>query len=114
MKARDWAAKLSAEDADASELLKRFIEETHTLSQSRGGRDPAIEGAVREQRNKWRAVCLSCPRYSVEMFEQMLALHAPALKEAEERVLAQTSRKRTVENSDAPVDGRGLAAQLAL
>lgn len=111
MKAREWAARLTAAGADRAELMSAFVEEASAIARARGNTDSAAESAVREQRNKWRSVCLACPFILPSMFEEMLELYAPDLKQSEERTRAEAaSRKgKCQDERDEVLAGRELA-----
>ena len=108
MKAQDWAAKLSETPENQDEVLKAFVEEVGTVAEQRGGSAHAVEGAVREQRAKWQAVCRACPSVSPEMFEALLGSHGPEYKKAEEAVKAQATKGGRNEGEGA---GRGTAGR---
>jgi hypothetical protein len=90
-------------------VLKAFVEEIGTVVQQRGGSIHAVEGAVREQRAKWQAVCRACPSVSPEMFETLLAAHGPEYKKAEETVKAQAAR--TDQQPERERAGRNIAGR---
>jgi hypothetical protein len=93
MKAKEWAAKLTESPDSREETLKAFVEEIGTLAKQRGGSANAVEGAVREQRAKWQAVCRECPAVEPGLFETMLQTHGPEYKKAEETAKAQAARR---------------------
>jgi hypothetical protein len=92
MKAKDWAAKLSESPENQDEVLKAFVEEIGTVAKQRGGSASAIEGAVREQRAKWQAVCRACPAVNPAQFETLLEAHGQEYKKAVEAVKARAAR----------------------
>jgi hypothetical protein len=108
MKAKEWAAKLSEAPENRDEVLKAFVEEIGTVAKQRGGSAHAVEGAVREQRAKWQAVCRACPSVSPEMFEALLGAHGPDYQKAEEAVKAQAAKGGRDEAEGA---GRGTAGR---
>jgi hypothetical protein len=52
-----------------------------------------VEGAVREQRAKWQAVCRECPDLAPGLFESLLESHGADYKKAEEAARAQAARR---------------------
>jgi hypothetical protein len=92
MKAKEWAAKLSESPDSRDETLKAFVEEIGTVAQQRGGSVSAVEGAVREQRSKWQAVCREDPSVAPGLFESLLETYGPDYKKAEEAAKAQAAR----------------------
>ena len=92
MKAKEWAAKLSESPENQEEVLKAFVEEIGTVAKQRGGSANAIEGAVREQRAKWQAVCRACPSVNPGQFETLLEAHGQEYKKAEEAVKSRAAR----------------------
>jgi len=93
MKAKEWAAKLSESPDDRDGVLEAFGAESVTVAKQRGGSPNAVEGAVREQRAKWQAVCRECPSVDPGLFEAMLEAHRPEYKKAEEAARAQAARR---------------------
>jgi hypothetical protein len=92
MKAVDWVKKFEAvpevpsETPDSerfAEVLKEYGTETAELVAARtktskpGMQFPAADGAVREQRNKFRAVCGHIPTLTESMFDFLLATAVP-------------------------------------
>jgi hypothetical protein len=55
MKAKEWAASFSI--ANWADWQKRYVAETLELITKRGGSISALEGAVKEQEQKFRAIC---------------------------------------------------------
>jgi hypothetical protein len=88
MKAKEWAAQLRDSPDKRDETLKAFVEEIGTVAKQRGGSVNAVEGAVREQRAKWQAVCRECPDLAPGLFESLLESHGPDYKKAEEAARA--------------------------
>ena len=93
MKAKEWAAKLSDAPDTRDEVLKAFVGEIGIVAKQRGGSVHAVEGAVREQRAKWQAVCRECPSVTPGGFESMLKAYGPDYKKAEETAKAQAARR---------------------
>jgi hypothetical protein len=91
MKAKDWAAKLAASPDNRDELLRAFVAEIGSVAQLRGGSLNAVEGAVREQRAKWQAVCRECPSVDPGLFASMLATYGSEYKKAEETAQSQAA-----------------------
>lgn len=90
MKAVEWAAKFEAipvSDAPPMErfadVLKEFGVETAELVAARtkgskqGAELPAADGAVREQKSKFRAICGRVPALTEAMFDLLLATAVP-------------------------------------
>lgn len=79
MKARDWVAKFLENPESAQQ---QFVEETAELVELRTKkskdkfRGPALEGAVREQRQKWHAICMRLPQLDKNLFDSVLVKHA--------------------------------------
>lgn len=82
MKAKEWAAKLEA-GTTQEEMLKEFGQETAELVAARTktstpeSKLPAAEGAVREQQNKFRAICQKVPALNEAKFNELLAEAVP-------------------------------------
>jgi hypothetical protein len=93
MKAKEWAAKLTEAPGSRDETLKSFVEEIGAVAQQRGGSVSAVEGAVREQRAKWQAVCRECPDLAPGLFESVLETFGPEYKKAEETAKALAARR---------------------
>jgi hypothetical protein len=93
MKAKEWAAKLAESPDSRDETLKAFVAEIGTVATQRGGSVNALEGAVREQRAKWQAVCRENPSVAPGLFESMLETYGPDYKRAEETAKAQAARR---------------------
>ena len=93
MKAKEWAAKLLESPDNRDEVLKAFVEEIGTVAKQRGGSPNAVEGAVREQRAKWQAVCRECPSVDAGLFEAMLESHGQEYRKAVETAKAQAARQ---------------------
>jgi hypothetical protein len=106
MKAKDWAAKIAEAGENRDEVLKAFVEEIGAVAKQRGGSASAVEGAVREQRAKWQAVCRACPAVSPEQFETLLAAHGQEYKKAEEAVKARAAQPGRHEE-EGPGRGKG-------
>ncbi len=106
MKAKEWAAKLSESTEDMSETLKAFVEEIGSVARQRGGSPAAVEGAVREQRAKWLAVCRECPAVNPGMFDGLLETYGPDYKKAEEVVRAQAAPRGEPEGAGGALGGR--------
>ena len=93
MKAKEWAAKLKDSPETRDETLKAFVEEIGAVAKQRGGSVNAIEGAVREQRTKWQAVCREYPDVAATTFDSLLETHGPDYKKAVEAAKAQAARR---------------------
>jgi hypothetical protein len=93
MKAKEWAAKLAETSDSRDETLKAFVEEIGAVAKQRGGSPSAVEGAVREQRAKWQAVCRENPSVAPGLFESMLETYGPDYKKAVETAKAQAARR---------------------
>jgi hypothetical protein len=107
MKAKEWAAKLLESPEGKDETLKAFVEEIGTVASQRGGSINAVEGAVREQRAKWEAVCRQCPDVAQGMFEEMLANYGADFKKTEETVKAQAAGRAQAGRDGFDRPGRG-------
>ena len=57
MKAREWVREIESNADDLAGVFCRFVEEIGDIAAKRGGTFNAVEGAVKEQRAKWRSVC---------------------------------------------------------
>jgi hypothetical protein len=90
MKAKEWVAKLQqVPEAELpveerfAEFLKEYGEETAKLVADRTktskpeSRLGAADGAVREQRNKFRSICSSFPTLTDAMFDAILSAACP-------------------------------------
>ena len=93
MKAKEWAAKLAESPDSRDETLRAFVEEIGTVAKQRGGSASAVEGAVREQRAKWQAVCREDPSVTPALFESLLETYGPDYKKAVETARAQAARR---------------------
>ena len=93
MKAKEWAAKLAESPDSRDETLKAFVEEIGTVAKQRGGSVNAVEGAVREQRSKWQAICREEPSVTPALFESLLETYGPDYKKAVETAKAQAARR---------------------
>jgi hypothetical protein len=93
MKAKEWAAKLAESPDSRDETLKAFVEEIGTVAKQRGGSVNAVEGAVREQRAKWQAVCRENPSVAPDLFESILETYGPDYKKAVETAKVQAARR---------------------
>lgn len=84
MKAKEWAAQfVSGQPEHVNDMmLTRFIEEIGVIAAKRGNSKNAVEGAVREQRLKWAAVCRQAAGLTVDMFETALAVHGSQYMQA--------------------------------
>jgi len=111
MKAKEWAAKLLEAPEGKDETLKAFVEEIGAVASLRGGSVHAVEGAVREQRAKWEAVCRQCPSVAQGMFEEMLASYGPDFKKTEETVKAQAAGRAQAERAGFDRPGKGKKGQ---
>ena len=92
MKAKDWAAMLAESPDSRDETLKAFVGEIGTVASQRGGSVSAVEGAVREQRAKWQAVCRENPSVAPGLFESLLETYGPDYKKAEQTAKALAAR----------------------
>ncbi len=111
MKAKEWAAKFAEATENRDEALKTFVEEIGTIAKQRGGSMSAVEGAVREQRAKWQAVCRACPSLDPAQFDALLATYGPDYKKAEDAAKAQAARGPSRgEGEDKPLPGRRLGS----
>ena len=113
MKAKEWASKLAESPDNRDEVLKAFVEEIGTVAKQRGGSPGAVEGAVREQRAKWQAVCRECPSVDPGLFEAMLESHGQEYKKAVETAKAQAARQGSPgqEGAGRNFAGRKLGSQ---
>lgn len=79
MKAFEWAARFAKEDRET--VLNDFALETRDLADKRSEKSKdkykksAVEGAVREQRQKFLAVCGRVEGLTNEMFDDMMRSH---------------------------------------
>lgn len=89
MKAVEWAGKFEAAvtDEEKAVVLEEYGVETAELIKKRIGssdqpptvqRFPAMDGAVVEQRNKFRAINNKAQLVDLAAFEKLLETHAPA------------------------------------
>lgn len=78
MKAKEWVARFKAARADNDRnmmatptcgLLREFVEEIEGIIRNRGGTPNAIEGAIREADQKFRAIISQAPDLGLEMFD---------------------------------------------
>lgn len=88
-KAFEWAAKFVKVNTveDWAAILKEYEEETKSLIDLRTKnskdqyRAAAIDGAIREQRQKFLSICKSAPYINVEMFDKLVNSYKVAPKE---------------------------------
>jgi hypothetical protein len=94
-KASEWAGKfLDAPVTDDQSpevryagVLKEYGEETAKLFAERtknskpDSKFPAAEGAIREQKNKFRSICSRVPGLTNDIFEKMLDVAVPEYKQ---------------------------------
>lgn len=71
MKANEWAARLEAAE-DIVPVLEKFMAEIGDIAGARGGTPNAVEGAVREQKDKFMAVCRMTDCATPEMWRPMM------------------------------------------
>jgi hypothetical protein len=127
MKAKEWVGTYKPGDEGA--LLNAFAEETQKLVLDRTKNSGTIklkdkeintaaaatQGAIREQRQKWLAVCSKLPTLTPEMFDEAIAkAYQPKPVEAqqpEEEVVVDVKPKKVI---PLPVggDGRKLIATM--
>jgi len=87
MKAREWAEKYNG---DLVDLCVEFCAEIMTLIHKRTGGNVSktaaavIVGVIREQREKWQAICRQCPDLKSEGFETLLKCAHADLPELEQ------------------------------
>jgi hypothetical protein len=114
MKATEWVARFNPDKQE--EFLKAYAEETANLiaDRTKGSgvyqsgekkvdtRPTAIDGALREQRQKWQAICFKTSgSLTTEMFDtQVVGLHLPDV------ALAQQKWR---ENKNKPVEDQETA-----
>jgi uncharacterized protein YecA (UPF0149 family) len=90
MKAVEWAAKFDAVPASEAPVAERFADvlkefgvetaelvATRTKTSQPESKLPAADGAVKEQRNKFRAICGRVPTLTEDMFDAVLAAAVP-------------------------------------
>jgi hypothetical protein len=78
-KAQEWVNKFSV-DTDNEINFKAYAEETRKLINNRTGgsddktRNSVIDGALREQRQKWLAICnrLRSSSLTIDMFDKII------------------------------------------
>lgn len=102
MKAKVWAQRFrDCEPASIQNELKDFIGEIGEVAKKRGGTLNAIEGAVREQRQKYQVICDLYPDLSHFPFDVVLAEFGSEF--AEKETAAQLHfRKHRLEGSKTP------------
>ena len=106
-KAREWAnrfkAAIEAEgDVDLNKVIAEFCEETCKLIQQRAGDSikqslktapAAIVGAIREQRQKWAAICRIYPRLPADTIDKVFDIISEEIIPLEQEYNAQLKRK---------------------
>lgn len=122
MKAKQWAEKFDAvvNDDELGGLLTEYALETRDLVDARSKtshsdrKAAAAEGALREQRQKWLAVCNQVKTLAISpvMFDTMLVkdlndVHTLVHNYKNPKVVPAAERKQ-----EDVVDGRRLAASL--
>lgn len=117
MKSKDWAKRFESEDL--VQVVGDFALETRELVEARTkfstkedkgkakpSLQPAIDGALREQRQKWQAVCNLVPALAGTTFDKILAEHLNDLKTANDNWKNQGVKEK--EESKTPQNGRSL------
>lgn len=106
MKAKDWAQKFLTVGIDNKELTcEDFAKETAELIAERTKNshpltvNAATEGALREQRQKWRAICKSVLWLRETAFDEIVAAFLPEVFKSQntwtnehEKNMAESSR----------------------
>lgn len=73
-KAVEWAERFEAA-ADLDAELVAFVREIGDIAGARGGTPNAVEGAVREQKAKFAAVCARTGRVTEGLWPALMAAH---------------------------------------
>jgi hypothetical protein len=115
-KAKEWAERLKSAGEDINAVLADFALETRELVDRRSknsdekSKSYAIEGATREQRQKWEAVCRLIPTNI--SFEKLMTEHLNDVVESQthwkNKVLEEKTKKSNNENKQEKVIGRSL------
>jgi hypothetical protein len=74
VKAQEWANRFDT-TADLGAELKAFIDEIGTVADARGGTVNAVEGAVKEQKVKFLAVCARTEKVNPGLWPQLMKAH---------------------------------------
>ena len=129
MKAKQWAERFSTADGQdqLDVLLKAYAEETAELIAARSKnsgtivlekdkkldtKPTAIEGAVREQRQKWQAVCRQHGSLSTDYFDTVIMGQYLAQVVTEQAKWKESLNKKNEPEAKPEGDGRKLATSL--
>jgi hypothetical protein len=123
LKSKDWAAKLEqCADGDAiNEVLKAYVDETEKLIVERTRyskpetRGAALEGAYREQNQKWLSVISKVKSVNLPEFDALLDNFKKDILEQKQKFTADQAKAK--KGVDAPkqedVHGRKLARSVS-
>ncbi len=92
-----WAERFSTAP-DVLVECREFLDEIRTSSEKRGGTLFATEGAIKEQKNKFFAVCRHTDSVNPDMFDELLGHLAPHYVNAQVRYAHVEDRFKTRPN----------------
>ncbi len=117
MRANEWAKEFEGD----RKPFRAFIEEIGVIASQRGGTRNAVEGAVREQRAKWRSVCRYQPGLDASSFDELLVQFGAEWKQVEDAMRkvnvtaevlpVERPQPTTIDDSGKALPGRKLAAE---
>lgn len=94
MKAKEWLIKFQQGLVNG---IAEYMEETATLVYRRGGNPQAVEGAIREQRQKFEAICRLWNQTKTDSLEHLdRFIFDDALKECRPALFDMASKVETV------------------
>lgn len=111
MKAKEYVAKFKQAELIQDEKERQteffriqieFVNETNALIKKRGGSDNAIEGVVREQEQKWRAIVAQHPDLDMYTFDLLMENQLdPRVWDTYCKVAARNYQQKIYRNSHA-------------
>jgi hypothetical protein len=99
MKAKEWAARFE-ETQDLGVALAEFVAEIGAIAAQRGHTLNGTEGAVREQKVKFEAICRLTKRVYEAMWPVLMATHGRPYLEAVKAYLKQCEARAAKPEKD--------------
>jgi hypothetical protein len=129
MKAKQWAKKFNSVNTpeEIETLLQEYAAETGELIMLRtknsgtivldkekkiDTKPTAIEGAIREQRQKWQSVCRQCNNLSMDYFDHVIMGQYLSDAVTEQNKYKESLNKKNEATPKPEGDGRNLATSL--
>jgi len=111
MKSYEWAQKFSMSppsdgtiEERYAEVLKEYGAETLKLLEDRTkfskNKFPAAQGAIKEQKNKFRSICGLVPNLTEAMFENVVDQYVPTFRYLEQAECKKGKVQKKEENQD--------------